>query len=336
MVSRFMVILLTLWPRYMWANDLTCETMQVLSQDRDYFNQLLKRHQESPDGHPIATEIGLSSKSPARIDSWEVLDTSWENSIAPSQLRDAVSREIDLVSWESFQTEFQASIAKFKTKISGEPYALFVPAPEFSLQGSVKSNHYFSAKAMIEGGLRPRDVVTNVQDLGDIKNLVLVDDGSFSGTQIKVYLSNLFGILPKNSNINVHLVVPFVSKKAKARVGEMNYPSITWYDTKLIRVAEDIEWPYDYRFQINMALHLTVFEHKIPDRLSTFPIKVRTIDGNWYTNAPYKINSDPNAWLNAGSSDSPRLYFPEYKEEANFVPLSELMGMVNTKERPGL
>lgn len=310
------------------GNESACSLYEKLKGDQDYFNRLLANWpRDLTPNFPtpvITNSIGLVKAKPKKVVSFRVSNTSWEGPPSDFHVIAAAYDAIDFVSWATFQQKFQASIDEFKATIGQQEYAIFVPSryggnkDDKLYVTSPKSNHYFAGKAVIEGGLRPSRVVKSYEELTDISHLVIVDDGSYSGWQLHGTIHDFFQAASHPLRINIHLIVPYVSHAARVRV-QLSLPAesqIFWYQQELIRQASEVNWPYASNGNVDMDLHLTIFEHKLPDTISTFPLEVQLEDGQWYSNMP---------------SGSAPTFVPEYKKMSQFIFLEKMMDIINRK-----
>lgn len=298
-----------------------CSLLQSLQQDKDYFNRLLEEWPRSSvatlPGEHITNGIGLTVNKPKKIVKVLVKNTSWDGDISDFPVIAAAMEELELVSWTTFRKKFQASIAAFKSAIGQQEYALLVPSRGRFKLSPQKSNHYFSGVAVMEEGLRPRRIVKNYQELQGISQVVIVDDGSFSGWQLHDIIKGFLDEAPEPSHLGIHLVIPYVSQMARLRVqlkGSRG-TTIQWYQQELIRQANSVDWPNARIVNVDPELHLTIFQHKLPDNISAFPIEVLTEDGDWYSNNIL--------------SESPSLFVPEYRKPGAFAFLSDFMDVIN-------
>lgn len=328
LIAIFLVLSLPCFP-----NDLNCSNFALIQKDRAYFRELLANWNRLDESNIIPNEVGLSRKAPENIEAWSVIDGSWHGDGSTQATRIKLAQELDFVDWQSFQQKFSDSSQKFKTAIGQRHYAFLVPPGGSAFLGSSKSNHYFSGKAIIEEGLRPHKVVKHFRELDGIQELVIVDDGSFSGSQIIQNLNDFFAGVSGATKLKVHMLIPFVSQQAKdlvklLRKGKL---SIDWYDTAVIRRASDVYWTPEELSTVDTNLHLTFFEHKIPDQLSTFPLIVVTKEGNTYTNSLGKFTPSSLDSRGSNQEELPMLFVPEYKMDENFYPLSQLVDALDAE-----
>jgi len=246
------------------------------------------------------------------------MDINWKLKKKASSLsRYQIKRQISLVRWAEFQKNFQISVQQVQEAIGEREFALYSMFRGTNNRMKPKSNHFFSGKAVIEEGLRPQRIIESWDDLGDIQDLVIVDDAAYSGTQLNHIVTLLLARAPVDTEVRIHLVVPYASNAAKRKViPGCSQCKVIWYDQALIRQAIDITSPW-LSAGVDLSLHLTVFEHKLADSISTFPIQVTTEDGMKYSNII--TNSAPP-------------FSPEYSKRENFYPLSTLMQWLEVRQ----
>jgi hypothetical protein len=122
------------------------------------------------------------------------------------------------------------------------------------------------------------------------KNIVIVDDASYSGTQILSIILDL----QSPSQTHLHIVVPYISDRAMKNineaVGDVDVGKVSFHSNRRIdhienvKIEEEINDPVASR-QIKELEHLTIFSHKIADSDS---IGIATKE----MNPPYKIDSN--------------------------------------------
>lgn len=319
MLIRYLIVLLVTSTAKLGFATITCDTFKKLSHDREYFYELLASWPQlpttkNPSVATIKNQIGLTLENPRPIERFEVLNTAWDEVESSANIIAKAQAEMTLVRWSTFREAFRNSINDFQKQIGGRDYAMLVPARSSS-NNSPKSNHFLSGIAVIEEGLRPKRIVQSFRELEGIRNLVIIDDGSYSGWQLQETIDNFIMVSPDGMPLHIHLVVPYVSKIAKSRVEPflVYNARVSWYDQNLIRSVEDVDWPKGDVVNIEDVLHLTIFEHKIPDNLSTLPVKVK-IGGKWYSNT---------------ENEGLLSFEPRYKEPLQMTDLSELMNFVN-------
>jgi predicted nucleic acid-binding Zn-ribbon protein len=122
------------------------------------------------------------------------------------------------------------------------------------------------------------------------KNIVIVDDASYSGTQISATIIDL----QPPAQTHLHIVVPYISNialnKLKETIDDSHSSKFSIYSTKSIKHITDIEIEEEINdpvasCQIKELGHLTIFSHKIADSDS---IGIATKE----MNPPYKIDSN--------------------------------------------
>lgn len=324
-------------------------TVQTIKHEKTYFKNLIANWPKSEVGsESIPNSFGISLSEPKRItkptENIEVLGTNWYpdrrdfkiklklNSIVEEQIQK------NFVSWDSFQEKFRDSVAAFKNyaeKNDIQEYAVFVPSRGSIQQGPIKSSHYFTGKAILEEGLRPKKIVKHNTELGDIKHVVFIDDGAYTGIQIRNTITNF--MLGAEEPVELHLIIPYASEAAKkANFGPQNQLIASgndphWYDQVTIKRSADV-----FRDEIlknpdliDRNLFLLVFEHKVPDDISTFPLKVTTSKGIFTNLPPKTVAGRPNPQYFPefdlfGNSDIDS-FKAHYKDRNNFVDIRDLI-----------
>lgn len=314
--------MICLTPLSLYGSVLPCNVLDIIEEDREYFQSLLASwpYEDFEVGLlPVRTgQIGIIFQEPQSIVSVRALGTSWLGESSSPDILEQASREIDLVTWGEFKSSFRSSVGDFRVGIGNQDYAMFIPE-EVGDIGGIKSNHFFSGKAIFEEGLRPRMVVSHVSSLATIKNLVIIDDASYSGFQLSAHLDEFFSELSGLDDIHVHLVIPYVSRFAKDFVeNRFDFIGVKlhWYDTGLVKAAGEVKWQPGSFSNIDRDLHLTIFEHKLADSVSTFPILVKTRDGDFYSNSD-QLGIEK--------------FKPVYKDSKNFLMLTTLLDIANQR-----
>ncbi|MFH1878733.1 MAG: hypothetical protein ABH883_08005 [Candidatus Omnitrophota bacterium] len=130
------------------------------------------------------------------------------------------------ISQGEFEKALTGSLLRFKTACR-EPYVIFIPG------GKSKSNYWVYCLASEEKMLRPEAVfIDNKEDelsaeerldkwMAEnprVKNIVYLDDASYSGSQASESLEYLVSGFEENRGISVHMVIPYVTSSASREI----------------------------------------------------------------------------------------------------------------------
>lgn len=230
--------------------------------------------------------------------------------------------KIKHVSYAAFQNSLKTAITKFKTASSGVKkfhcVALVQPGKsqkwvtEVAMQKGFKANAYVclgeEGADNLEYSLRsisPKDK--------RFKNIVIIDDGSFSGNQMANNISAAHRILKKKFNDEApqfHVLIPYITKTAKDKIEKLSEKGVkvTLYSaeqmptvtesvskSKLSKLLEAL-WPHlgeEERLARGNSSSLYWFAHKMPNSMS-FPDVVAT---GKVTQPKNEEDADPIAFL---------------------------------------
>ncbi len=214
-----------------------------------------------------------------------------------------------------FKKALGESVQKFKMEIGARPFVASLLGAQNGEPGEQKSSGWvydvarsreigLPEPAFINSGKAERmgtaiDAVTTLMKNERINDVVYIDDASYSGTQLVDWL-NAFMVMmkiemdesgsanQKKRQVNVHLLVPFMTNAAKKNVEDMvrsfesKYPGIfkiQFYDVRQMETAEErlarVEDVVERQILKNsikkvyqensLQKAMSYFQHKVPD-----------------------------------------------------------------------
>lgn len=212
---------------------------------------------------------------------------------ADRQILATVKKHITHVDQSTFERTLEGCLDKFKEKILNDPYVALVEpeksqswataigiekgiTPEFALRLGEQGAD------MLENSLRMLDD-TQFDRVGEMENILIVDDGSFTGNQMANNISGAnrifnerYGTAPRK----FHVVVPYMTKVARDKMYSAKEIVHLYTDKVPMQVLGKI---FPRRNELKRGLELlevqesranstalTYFDHKIPNSMS-FP-----------------------------------------------------------------
>lgn len=185
------------------------------------------------------------------------------------------------ISFINFVQKLIESIRKFETKIGSKEFVLYIPHPaKHDKKIHEKSNYWVSQMVYQILRRKPKNVYSILPDvfynpkLRLRKQILLCDDGSFSGTQMcsQVLDSSFFGRKNEQtgeydrSKFDLHFVIPFMTQKSKKRIQD----SIPEGNSCNFNDSFEIVIPEIPHILADKAKSLLYFDHRIPDFFSTY------------------------------------------------------------------
>ena len=190
------------------------------------------------------------------------------------------------ISWDRFILEFKKCIRNFLKAIGKEPFALILPLQVDGHPVKTKSNYWLTILAYVlfkEEFHRPPNVfaTTNRVLQQHIKHLVLVDDAIYSGTQMSDILMTVRRA-ERNQAYEQHdfaLLAPFCTVAATKKIKHVfrdNPFRFTIYCASTMKPLEellndDVLDTLEAFRRLDTMLFPYVFQHKLPDDVSSFP-----------------------------------------------------------------
>jgi hypothetical protein len=159
------------------------------------------------------------------------------------------------INFKTFLKYLNISIQKFEQKVKNQ-FVLYIPTD------SSKSNYWVSQMVYHLLKKKPVDVInqkTFAFIQSDIEDILLCDDGSYTGEQMSYYINKI-----ENTHKNlkrIHLVIPFLAEDARIWMMSLTKCIIIFYASHKI--------PYFNTSEIE-SKSLIYFDHKIPDDISFY------------------------------------------------------------------
>ncbi|MCK5492510.1 MAG: HAD family hydrolase, partial [Candidatus Omnitrophica bacterium] len=246
----------------------------------------------------------------------------WINShsVQLRKLAGFLADNISYINQEEFENALDESIKEFTNNIKEKPYIVLLPKYD---NRPIKSNHWCYELAREKGFFlsaiisdKTKILISEIREKG-IRDVVIIDDASYSGSQVREKIMNFLDKLEEEnidrSEINVHIIIPFMTLIAENRIrkkfkNKMN--DIYIYRQRKIETIYEIfqsvvkKYP-DRRNEFNDFLSLirktygigssisknftsrtlTYFQHKIPNGLAILaPISQEMCDNNYFEN----------------------------------------------------
>lgn len=260
---------------------------------------------------PVILPLFSSPLDPKAINDWI------ETHASIPKIKDIaakIAKHINYISFEQFLSQLQITIDHFN-KIVTEPYVLVVA-------GEVgKSDHWVTSLALEQCGLRwPNTIIfsfqvtTYLQENSHIRNILLLDDASYSADHIITAFGKMIGYSPDSiltkEHYHVWIGIPFMTTHAAKKILTTQFFSDMQllHHTKINMLTEILDEEeknyllseFDYKCSHRT---LTYFDHGYPDAFSTLP----ALEQGWHL---LRIGSIMPAMTKLGYA-SPDDYTPE-------------------------
>ncbi len=150
-----------------------------------------------------------------------------------------------------------------------------------------KSTHIYSKCYIKIGEANAGSLENSLKDLPEgfdktlFNNIIIMDDGSFSGNQMSGNITGARRIISENYNINpiFHIVVPYITKFALDKMQDLKVNVCNAHIMKSVHdviggnTSDNVKeflWPKNTNTRDLKSMALTYFAHKIPNSMS-FP-----------------------------------------------------------------
>ena len=165
------------------------------------------------------------------------------------------------IDFKTFMQHLYKSVQKFEKAIGEKEYILYIPHPRGSPYNK-KSNYWVSQIVYHMLKKKPSEIVSLLENIKntEICNILVCDDGIFSGTQmhdISVEIKSF------NEKFKISIVVPFSTDYGKNLVLNLYKEETVLYNESII---PEPKIPY----LTKQKRSLFYFDHRIPDFMSTY------------------------------------------------------------------
>src|SRR3989338_3187722 len=210
-----------------------------------------------------------------------------------------LTERIDYVSFEEFSRALKGNIDYISGNLANTPYVVVTTDLNDKPQ---KSDHWVTnlAEPNLQASRPRRTLATSqlrefLRGNQDVASLVLFDDASYSGEQLRQWIGRIAQSIQTNESVRLYVAVPFMTSVAEELVGQPQSPyrlhvttlghkimptigellAESYHDEELVRAREvfDNIWDTGERVPV-FSSTLTYFQHKIPDHVS-FPAALR-------------------------------------------------------------
>lgn len=223
------------------------------------------------------------------------------------------------VTFEEFLLNLKICIDKFKSDIGSEPFILYTNMEEKSVNwNKIKSNSWISLisypllKDLDIYIANSREEIINLIDSKKIKNILLMDDASYSGNQFKDSTNFLVSVIwnkdekPRKKlvldsdpiwfqDFKINIVIPYISNIALKKISNIIHEDIKIYNNVIMKTCNDLDFSefesesnYQKLFKrfglLYNATTLSYFDHKIADFMSVPGLL-------WFSRIESKYNS---------------------------------------------
>ena len=300
------------------ANKCVIKNVLINHKDRIAKN-FLKYKSYHPDWYDTenSQQLVVGVKKPPKVKDWRASPIWYEDDNMNYKFKNYLlgKKNFSFVDYEEFEIQFNNSVEIFLNKIGEKKYAVYNWVHEDSMgEVKVKSGNWLIGKAILETDLLPEAIVYDKYNYSNlpsqVKDIVIIDDGSYSGNQLSLLVENVISDLKNNDlridSHKIHVIVPYMSELAKNEVNEFSEQiHIEFYDVQEIYVTDKTEmWGNQ---QIG-GVPLTVLEHKIPDS-----------DSGFYYQMQFEGSDD---WIDNEDQDV------FYKQEKDYIPFGQVIDAI--------
>lgn len=217
----------------------------------------------------------------------------WANGHPTPRLRGIahkIADNLNYISFEHFLKALQNVVTQFNAKIGNEPYVLLVQ----KINDKLASDDWTTSIALNQCGLKSPSIILTVDDLNgylkqnpNIKNILILDDAMYSGTQKIRLMQDIESENVEIEHITLNIGIPFLTNYAKTRMQEhvqyynqehaQYYNKVDFMDHQIMPSMKDILGEEDFSFLSNLKCDsiedgytLTYFDHKVADSMSFF------------------------------------------------------------------
>lgn len=194
---------------------------------------------------------------------------------------------VDYISFEQFYSQLKLTVDDFNNKVK-EPYVLWITQSSTSHSFEAKSEFWMAALAFEHLGLRWPDAIVTTDTLNDymqshpgIKNILILDDASHSGTHIQDELHAAGRIAfqshrtLEDKSHELYIGIPYITSTAKKVITQSsffkNIHFLSHRPMKSIHEIIDLKDEKELKDVGYISMHrtLTYFDHRFPDFFST-------------------------------------------------------------------
>ena len=193
-----------------------------------------------------------------------------------------ILKNTKIVSFDDMLKSLLKSVIMFENEIKDSDFTLFIPFQTSKYSIHEKSNYWISQIAYSFLTKKPQSILTRIDSSLFEKenqiNIVTFDDAMYTGKQMRIYVVDILKSLTDISNkiLNIWIVTPYSSIESREKeilsIVKDN-PKIIGTNTVTIKVinpkGNDIILHKVPNIDISDR-YLMIFEHKLPDVISTF------------------------------------------------------------------
>lgn len=226
----------------------------------------------------------------------------WENSFEDERAKTLaafLAENVNYVSFEQFTGALMESTKDFMKQVEDRPYVVLVPRDH--KENVHKSEVWVTNLAQMVTNNAPQAYVTEkelrdyLREHPEVKDIALFDDASYTGERIGNSINTHKYASKINGTLNMHIVVPFMAKRALQNLVQneglpgtpgfkllihtsQTIPNVdeliqeTFAEESLPEVKECLKKFFnldvDYENENGFCPTLTYFEHKVPDSIS--------------------------------------------------------------------
>jgi hypothetical protein len=193
-----------------------------------------------------------------------------------------ILKNTKIVSFDDMLKSLLKSVIMFENEIKDMEFTLFIPFPASTHGIHEKSNYWISQIAYSFLTKKPQSILTRIDSSLFEKenqiNIVTFDDAMYTGKQMRIYVVDILKSLTDISNkiLNIWVVTPYSSIESR----EKEILSIVKDNREIIGtniVTVKVITPKGNDIILHKVPHidisdryLMIFEHKLPDVVSTF------------------------------------------------------------------
>ncbi|WP_058506216.1 hypothetical protein [Legionella quinlivanii] len=220
--------------------------------------------------------------NPEVLKAWQAYQCQFELPESAS-ISQKIIDNVNYVSFETFMTQLQATIAAFN-QACDEPYILLITQDTLGKLDEGASEQWVSGLALEECGLRWPTAMTTSLSLDaclarhpQVRKILILDDAAYSGTHMARELFNLRNLrnVDSSSKYSFYFGIPFISKQSRRIVEEgpgsckSNFTSVC-LPHQTIPLIEDLLTEEEKKAaprldNLQLTVGLTYFDHKMPD-----------------------------------------------------------------------
>jgi hypothetical protein len=228
---------------------------------------------------------------PQKINTFiDKLQTNCENRFV--SLIKIILNNTQYVSFYDFIKNFKSSLFMFEFQMQNNKsnYILHIPNPTANINGiKEKSNYWTSQMAyhlleekpswgitFLEDDLIKRfEYLLQINKNTDFINILLCDDGIYSGDQMHKVIQKLNNNSPNNVKLIIHIICPYITNYAMEKLSVFN--NIIIYNTNIIKMTKEIISTNDIKYINEQNIFVSLnsspiyMEHKMPDFMSSIP-----------------------------------------------------------------